>query len=335
MIVSTSDKEPAIGNTLNTPGWPGVRRWVTLHWCGRLSVTRTVLISACLSFVPMMILGLLAFLLSVFLGPETRLVERLFYLGVGSLLLALFWWVWGTYQKSLRLLEDGRWIAAFTTYLVAIAGSALLYFMAIDAFRTIAGPRDGYARMMAACERSDSKWINRPWSVRADRELNRIVVSGDIGWGSAQALKEVVERNPHLRLIQLESYGGLVHEKNLMIELVEKYELDTLVNSRCVSACTGVFLAGKRRFVTPNARFGFHRAGYCGMRRDEPWLVSDHMTAIYYRERGVEEEFLKRAMETRYDDLWIVTALELKRGNFATHWWSDRPAEYSRSSQNH
>jgi len=56
------------------------------------------------------------------------------------------------------------------------------------------------------------------------------------------------------------------------------------------------------------------------------------MTSIYYRERGVEEGFMQEAMKTEYHDLWRPSALEVKLGKFATHWWSERPEEYSRAA---
>ncbi|WP_144731165.1 MULTISPECIES: hypothetical protein [Comamonadaceae] len=312
--------------------WPGMGQFFRLHWRGELGLFRTLVVALCVVFVPTTLILFGAFLLSQAFHPESKPVDMIFRLGSAALLPAMFWWAVGTYRKSMNLLTESRTAAAFLTFLMAGFGIWMLWGTAREVILYNWKSPSAYARFLSECEQRTSKWISKPWTVTAMPELNRIVVSGSIGEGSAKALERAILDNPHLKLLQLDSSGGLVHEEELMIEIVRKQGLDTLVQGRCVSACTGIFLAGERRFITPDARFGFHRAGYCGLPRGAPWGISDYMTSIYYRERGVEEGFMQEAMKTEYHDLWRPSALEVKLGKFATHWWSERPEEYSRAA---
>jgi hypothetical protein len=313
-------------------GWPGLVSWFVLHWRGQLSVYRSLVVSACVSLLPANSFFVMAFFAIVAFGDDSRLADILLHAGYWGIPLGLLWWAAGTHRKFLNLLADGRMSAGLLAFAVSIGGLMLTGLMAYDAFKTTFPKKSAYARMVEGCERGDSTWVNKPWSVVAMPELNRIVATGSIGRGSAAELERVVRQHPELRLLELDSPGGFVSEKLRMIELVEQRGLDTLVLGRCISACTGVFLAGQRRYVTPSSRFGFHRSGYCGMPANAPWGTPEHLTYLQYRESGVDGGFAYQALATSHYDLWRPSALDVKRGRFATHWWSERPEEYSRAA---
>ncbi len=159
-------------------------------------------------------------------------------------------------------------------------------------------------------------------------ELKRFKVAGPISEGSAKILESSIVRHPEIRLVELESPGGFVREAELMVLLLREHQLDTLVQGKCYSACTEVFLAGKRRFVGTDASFGFHQSGYTGRPLDTQWSITEHESAIFYRERGVSREFSQIALNTSYYGLWRPHVYDVKISGFATHWWSERPHDY-------
>ncbi len=294
-------------------------------------MSRTLVVAPFLLLIPAFALGFLSFGITLLIGYSRPLESVAFVLIVATTLSGLLWWSWGTHRKFLALLSEGRIVGALLAFLFSIAGFLILLLSARELAPILFVPASAYEKTLAACERADSTWVGKPWTVMAIPELNRIVATGSIGEGSAKALELAMLRNPGIKLLELDSGGGLVLEQDMLIQLVEKHQLDTLVIGKCASACTGVFLAGRRRFITPDSRFGFHRAGYCGMQRNGPWLDSDYMSAIHYREQGVHEDFLGKALATDPYELWRPSALAVKQGGFATDWWSDRPIEYSRS----
>lgn len=303
-----------------------------MHWHGELPLWRSLFSCSFMVILPSVagvLLGLVFYLLDA-----TRMMGLSWTAGWIGTLCAAAWWGRGLHQKFLALLAQGNMVRAVIALALSIGCLAVLCLIWVpETYSTIKqeisasifdGKDDGGCRAESKARQS------RPWIVQAHPEMQRIIASGSIGWGSAKALEAVIQQNPQIKLLELDSYGGLVHEMHLIVPLVEKYQLDTLVLGKCASACTEVFLAGQRRFITPDTRFGFHRSGYCGQPRNAPWDTTEYMTFIYYRERGVSESFAQDALGTAYEDLWQPSPLELKMGDFATHWWSERPEEYSK-----
>lgn len=96
-----------------------------------------------------------------------------------------------------------------------------------------------------------------PLDVYADPILGRIVVKGEITHDGDRLFKEVVRANPSLTVVQIESDGGYVSEAMEMARMIRSLKLDTASMGRCASACTLIFLAGKSRYLGPEARISF------------------------------------------------------------------------------
>jgi hypothetical protein len=239
------------------------------------------------------------------------------------------WWCLGTIRKSLNMLTAQKLVAAFPIF--AIGFSALMVFLlallpaSIDTSREIAAEAQKEALHRAAAAKP---WHNQAWSVVAIPELHRLAASGTLGKGSAEVLRDLMHQYPELKLIELDSTGGLVREEDQIVDLLREHHMDTLVVNRCASACTGIFLAGERRFVGPSARLAFHQSGYFGRSNDTEWEIPEYEASIYYRERGVADAFAEHALNTSYYSAWYPDVLEVKRAGFATNWWSERPAQY-------
>jgi ATP-dependent protease ClpP protease subunit len=119
-----------------------------------------------------------------------------------------------------------------------------------------------------------------------------------------------------------------VHEENLIVDLIQVNNLDTLVLGKCASACTGAFLAGNRRYVGPEAKLGFHQAGYRGRPQDTQWDIPEYESSILYRAKGVAQDFSPEALNASYYSLWKPDVYDVKQSGFATNWWSERPKEF-------
>jgi hypothetical protein len=249
--------------------------------------------------------------------------------GVAGIGACGLWWCVGAFRKSNHLLSESRMTIAALVYVSACWASWQfgLFFLpvassSIEALSDRIGEKHEY---LADIQESNTK---QPWRVTAQPELRRIIAEGRIGHGSGEALDRVVRQYPELRLLELNSKGGYVSEMNKLVAIVEGNQLDTFVREKCASACTDVFLAGEHRYIDPNAKFGFHQAGYKGRPRDTEWSITEYMTAIDYRAKRLPEPFISKALNTSYYDLWRPDALELKAAGFATAWWSERGPEY-------
>jgi uncharacterized protein YecT (DUF1311 family) len=92
-------------------------------------------------------------------------------------------------------------------------------------------------------------------------DLTLISVSGPIEYGDSKAfmLLSISTKNV---IVSLNSPGGLVGEGLLIAEQIFQYRYDTYVadSSECASMCGIIWLSGARRFLSENARVGFHGA---------------------------------------------------------------------------
>lgn len=252
--------------------------------------------------------------------------DFLFDFGLLLSILAAGWWCKGMLAMSMTMLSRGALCRAFAVFCIACSASCWVATgWAVEWIQYAHADWRKYKNSVAPAEPS---WTQHALDVLPIPELHRFVLSGDMGWGSADALERALTAHPEIHLLELESSGGLVYEKNKLVALVQRHRLDTLVRGMCYSACTSVFLAGERRFVGPDAKLGFHQSGYAGRPKNTTWDSPEYELAIFYRERGISDAFMHQALNTSYYNLWLPDALSAKRAGFATQWWSDRPKEY-------
>lgn len=93
-----------------------------------------------------------------------------------------------------------------------------------------------------------------------------ILVSGEISRETAATVGRLLERNPRVGMLYLDSPGGDLFAGMDLGVLAHKYGLTVVVNqwgAECESACALAFLGGKQRVIfTDTEKFGFHRQYY-------------------------------------------------------------------------
>ncbi len=90
-----------------------------------------------------------------------------------------------------------------------------------------------------------------PATVQLDSRSNQIVVQGGLEFGSTRAVRDVLDDNPNVRIVRLESRGGRVAEGLALGTLLRDRNIDTFVNGECSSACVTAFAGGARRISAP------------------------------------------------------------------------------------
>jgi hypothetical protein len=163
-------------------------------------------------------------------------------------------------------------------------------------------------------------------------EINDI----DAGW-----LEDILMFNPDIATLSLASDGGDPESAFLMAALIIDFGLDTHVVETCASACPYMFLAGTNRSMERNARLGFHQTRWEAEAMQQfyeewqigfgwqdtfdfaAWAYSDGANDVmlglrFMIERGVDPLFAITALETRSDDIWFPTSLELTAAGVLT-----------------
>ena len=132
--------------------------------------------------------------------------------------------------------------------------------------------------------------------------------------------------------IRLTSKGGNEEAAYKIANLIIKHKLDTQVAGMCASACTEIFIAGKKRRLMRQAKLSFHPhylpEDYVD--HHKRWLEElfpnlDYMEAVAHNERlstvskiarfasrGIDLEFSFRVLSIHPDEEWIPTRYELE-----------------------
>lgn len=144
-----------------------------------------------------------------------------------------------------------------------------------------------------------------------------VIVIGTLREGSAAEVQKILDAAPGATSLVLNSNGGRLFEAQQLARAVRNRNLDTYVEDQCVSACTYVFLAGRARAATPNARIGFHQPSFPGLDTDTQISMTQDMMDVY-RSAGLPEAFLQRIGRTSPEDMWYPTREELVNSNVIT-----------------
>lgn len=137
--------------------------------------------------------------------------------------------------------------------------------------------------------------------------------SGTFELGVTKKLNAMLQEDPVIRGIVLESPGGHVYEGRGAANLIMRHGLDTFVFAQCSSACTTAFIAGKTRVLGPEGRLGFHQhwmdANYPVYLVDEEAEMQKDLA--FYEAQGIAPDFRRRVFITPHDGLWFPSQEEL------------------------
>ena len=134
-----------------------------------------------------------------------------------------------------------------------------------------------------------------------------VYVRGGIRRGAARLLKRTLDERPSVRLIILESPGGVAAEGSRLQRLIRERRLNTLVEADCFSACAFAFLGGVERYISIEGRLGFHQAA-SAFGFTLPRALQSERALL---DSGVPPWFAERAYQTPPSSIWIPTEEEL------------------------
>ncbi len=247
-----------------------IRRFVRLHWQGRIAPLPTVLI--------------------------TVLGARMVIFGFGGLwllpdLAVLVWQSVGGVRSLRRHLDSGPQLVAFLAGLGAIAVCVLL---------TALPHLDSLAKRNAV---APPVW--QPPVGDVTLVGDSLLLRGPVDFNMYETTRRMLEENPGVIQLTLQSDGGLIYAARALALLVQAHQLNTHVDQTCASACTLIFIAGDHRSVGPTGRLGFH-----AYKLDAPQPLLDPVAEqrkdhASFRARGVADSFVIRIAETPHDQIWF------------------------------
>ncbi|NJD25401.1 MAG: hypothetical protein FIB06_08330 [Betaproteobacteria bacterium] len=286
--------------------------FVTRHWRGEHPLLHFALSGLLLAVLFGALLGGPSEPAAVVAHYQRRAFITLLELVAGTL--AAAWWGVGAWRSAQRWLGSGRSLLAGMAFAMAGMGSLLYAFDRMADF-------DRQMTVFALVAMATDSDPRPRLTVSADG--GRLLLSGEMGFGTTRAVREALARHPAIAGIELEGPGGRAYEGLVLAELVRESGLATYVRRDCVSACVLVFAGGGQRFAAPGARFGLHRSGVGWQRDDGRLSRTDLAMGEFFAAQGIADAFIRRALATPFADIWVPESAEVLTARLATDVWVD------------
>ena len=141
----------------------------------------------------------------------------------------------------------------------------------------------------------------------------RILFNGIVELGLRQNLSNLLDQNPSVTGIVLNSDGGQVYEGRGIAQMIKSRGLNTYVFGSCKSACATLFIGGLKRQLGKAGKIGFHQYGI-DLRFPVPLYDLEgeqEKESAFYRLQGISDDFLRRAFKLTHQEIWFPSHAEL------------------------
>ncbi|WP_416908892.1 MAG: ATP-dependent Clp protease proteolytic subunit [Polymorphobacter sp.] len=300
-----SEEFPWLDSSKNKKG-----NFLKRHWDGYYSLPRaywvnTVIISALFIFF-------ISFIIEFF-AVEIRSIRLYSFLALllwPTIIISWLWAIVGTWRSASRHVERGGrpfWagLARVAIILGAFSMAGQIVTNAIPQAREYANIALGWDPLGEAA------------TIRIASDGRSIEVVGALAEGSSKKFEQILNNASSVETVVLDSVGGRLFEAEAIAEQVRAFRLMTYVEGRCLSACTLILIAGSDRAATPNARIGFHQPDFPGLDSEARSRMIEANRQLY-RQAGVAEEFINKAMESAPDRMWYPSHGEMFEAGILT-----------------
>jgi len=131
-----------------------------------------------------------------------------------------------------------------------------------------------------------------------------IYLRGPFQIGITNRVANLIEQNPEITGIILDSEGGQIYEGRGLARLIRENNLQTFSLDECLSSCTTAFIAGTTRSLGMNARLGFHQYKTYSLIPSINVKNEQAKDMAIFVEQGVSPEFLEKIFIQPPEDMW-------------------------------
>jgi hypothetical protein len=306
---SESVEPVAVAPSTNMAGVPTSSNFIIRHWRGELSLGRSYWLVGCFANIGLILLGHAVGKILAWADFDPRTSSALFAAFLAFVCVFVVWQVVGIWRSAGRHIDlTGRRFWAIAARLVVILSTIR---GGVD-FTNIIWPMfSEFSKVAIGVDDTPAH------ELRLLRGATEVELSGGMPFGTASALKTLLDAAPTVKVIHLNSFGGRVSEGYEIYKLIRGHQLITYTSTNCVSACTIAFLAGAERLLASEGKLGFHSANLGGL--DERVLpeINDNIRQTL-REHGVAPWFIEKSLSTRGDSVWYPTHGEMLEAKVVT-----------------
>ena len=140
-----------------------------------------------------------------------------------------------------------------------------------------------------------------------------IYLSGGLAFGISKQVSNIIEQNPNVEGIILDSNGGRTYEGRALSSIIDNHQLDTYTLSGCYSSCCVAFISGKKRYLGKQANLAFHqyKSFSKNFSRYDDFSREYEKDFFYFKKQGISPDFINKIFKTKGDDLWYPTVAEM------------------------
>jgi len=153
--------------------------------------------------------------------------------------------------------------------------------------------------------------------LRLLRNGTEVELAGGLPFGTAEALRNLLDAAPGVRVVHLNSTGGRVGEGYAIYKIVRDRKLVTYTATNCVSACTIAFLGGSQRYLATKARLGFHSSSFGGLDQKQLPEINIELRRTL-ASHGAPTWFIDKALSTSAESMWYPDHDELLAAKIVT-----------------
>jgi len=305
--VRQSENEDAAAPPAKSGHGSAAAGYIKKHWRGELSLPVSFWLNSLLANV--VAFSLVAVINAAIQDSLNPVLILLALVSMYALLLTItVWQITGTWRSAEKHKKrTGRGGLAVAAQIVIILAVSQLVRPFAD------GSQQIIETAKIAAETDDgSKFDVR---LKNDTDLH---ITGHIAFRLVGALDEYFDENHAIKSVHLNSLGGRLGPALHISDLILSKELDTYAEGGCYSACTIVFIGGKRRVITIGTKLGFHSGAMPGVSDAEMRSIQSE-ERHYFLAQGVPPSFLRKAYGTPSDQMWYPTYRDLMTANVVTH----------------
>jgi hypothetical protein len=155
------------------------------------------------------------------------------------------------------------------------------------------------------------------YSIRVMRNGTEAEIAGGFKYGLTDDFSKILKASRQIKVVHLDSFGGRVGEAIRLHDLLRMQGVDTYVADGCYSACTIAFAAGRNRFISKDARLGFHAPAFPGMSKEELDAAAIDQKRIFIKS-GFNKNFVDKALSTPSSDIWTPSAELMAKADVIT-----------------
>jgi hypothetical protein len=158
---------------------------------------------------------------------------------------------------------------------------------------------------------------NVAYQLRLLRDGSEVELSGGMPFGTADALKKLLDAAPGVQVVRLNSSGGRFGEGLQIYQLLRDRKLVVYTDKYCASACTIAFLGGTQRLLSARAKLGFHGLSFGGLGQQQIPEINAGLRRTL-QANGAPSWFIEKALNTSPQSMWYPMHNELITAKIVT-----------------